>query len=70
MTGDSSSALQQQVPLVSGSAPPGYTGLLQESTASALDLSLCTSQPSHDIQYKPGFSPGTVSDAICVHWGE
>ncbi len=46
VTEDSSSTLQQQVPLVSGSVPPVCTGLSHESSTSSLD---CL-QPLLDIQ--------------------
>ncbi len=70
VTEESSSTVQQQVPLVSGSAPPNYTRHLHESSASALNCSLHISQSSHDIQCCPELSPGTAPDAPCLHWGE
>ncbi len=70
VTEDSCFALQLQVPLVAGLAPPGYTGGLHGPTAPAFNPSLYTPQSSHSIQYKPGPFPGIASDAASWHQGE
>ncbi len=68
--GDSSVAedsfcILQQVPLATGSTPPGYTGPTQESPASSLN---CL-QPLISVQETPGPSSGTSPTLPCSQGG-